>query len=64
MASSKHTRPASPRELAELEREADLPGEEVNGTDSGPHAEISRESPSGQPGDTTKPRTKSTPGAP
>ena len=52
------TRP-SPQELAELERQKKLE-DSGDATDPGPNAEISRESPSGKPGDTTKTRTERT----
>jgi hypothetical protein len=47
---------ATPQELAELERQKKLEGS-GDQTDPGPNAEISRESPSGKPADTTKTRT-------
>lgn len=42
--------------LADLEKQA-LTEKVAGSTDPGPHDAISRESPSGQPGDLTKPRT-------
>ena len=51
---------ATPRELAELERQKALE-DAGEPTDPGPNAEISRESPSGKPGDTTKTRTPRAP---
>lgn len=61
MSAPGETKPATPAEMEELEREAAL---ERSGTqpDVGPNAEISRESPSGKPGDTTKTRTNPFPG--
>jgi hypothetical protein len=54
---------ASPRELEELERQRKL-DDAGTAPDPGPNAEISRESPSGQPGDTHKTRIRPSPGAP
>lgn len=61
MSAPQVTKAATPDELAELERQADL---EASGepADPGPNAEVSRESPSGKPGDTTKTRTNPFPG--
>lgn len=53
--SANETTGATPEEIAELERQAEL---EASGDppDPGPNAAVSRESPSGKPGDTTKTR--------
>jgi len=51
---------ATPRELTELERQKALE-DAGEPTDPGPNAEISRESPSGKPADTTKTRTPRAP---
>jgi hypothetical protein len=61
MSAGQETERATPQEMEELERQSAL---EAPGTqpDPGPNAEISRESPSGKPGDTTKTRDNPFPG--
>jgi hypothetical protein len=51
-----HAALASDPSLADLEKQA-MTEKVAGSTDPGPHDAISRESPSGQPGDLTKPRT-------
>ena len=53
---------ATPQELEELERQKKL-DDAGTAPDAGPNAEVSRESPSGKPGDTSKTRMKPSPGA-